>query len=154
MKTQAEINDLSYKIVGCAIEVNRNLGCGLPESIYEECFLEELRANGLKVDYQKKVPITYRGKELFHNLKLDLLVEDCIIVEIRKNGENQVTCKSRMSTYLKLMKKPKGMVINFNCENITSQVIALLSEEFAKLPKRPELPPLQYDTFSRNDEIF
>jgi len=80
--TQKYINDISYKIVGCAIEVHKHLGPGLLESIYEECLVAELKEIGLKVDRQIAVPISYKNKSLGTPLKLDLLINDQIIIEL------------------------------------------------------------------------
>ena len=83
MVTQKYINELSYKIIGCAIEVHKNLGPGLLESVYETCYTEELINNKLKVLKHVQVPINYKGKELGCNLILDLLIEDLVIVELK-----------------------------------------------------------------------
>uniref|UniRef100_A0A832LJF4 GxxExxY protein n=1 Tax=Ignavibacterium album TaxID=591197 RepID=A0A832LJF4_9BACT len=81
--TKKYINELSYKIVGCAIEVHKNIGPGLLESVYETCFIEELKCNNLIVYRQVPVPIIYKGKELGTTIILDLLVDDLIIVELK-----------------------------------------------------------------------
>jgi GxxExxY protein len=81
MITQAYINEISYKIIGCAIEVHKHLGPGLLESVYEACFIDEMRNSGLDVKSQLYVPVLYKGKDLGGNLKLDLLVNNLIIVE-------------------------------------------------------------------------
>ncbi len=72
--TKQSVNGLSYKIVGCAIEVHKQLGPGLLESVYEKCFVEELSSQGLKVERQIPVPIFYKSKDLGTNLILDLLI--------------------------------------------------------------------------------
>jgi len=79
MLTQKYINDLSFKIIGCAIEVHRHLGPGLLESVYELCFVEELVNAGLEVESQVYVPVFYKGKELGGNFIIDLLINDLII---------------------------------------------------------------------------
>ena len=81
--TQRQINDLAYGIVSCAIEVHKQLGPGLLESIYEECFIEELTNNGFNVVSQEKIPLVYKGKILKSDLRLDILVNNCIIVELK-----------------------------------------------------------------------
>lgn len=81
--TKRYINSLSYKIVGCAIEVHKQLGPGLLESVYETCFVDELISQKLKVERQVPVPIFYKGKDLGTNLVLDLLVNDLVIVELK-----------------------------------------------------------------------
>ena len=77
--TQKHINDLAYKIVGCAIEVHKHLGPGLLESIYEYCFIKELRAAGLDVKSQIPVNIRYKNEELNIPLRLDIIINDIII---------------------------------------------------------------------------
>lgn len=81
MITQKHINEISYKIIGCAIEAHKHLGPGLLESVYEPCFIDELTKVGLSVKSQVYVPVHYKGKDLGGRLKLDLLVNDLIIVE-------------------------------------------------------------------------
>ena len=83
MITQKHINDISYQIVGCAIEVHKQLGPGFLESVYEECLIEELINAGLFQKRQIAVPISYKRKELATPLKLDLIVNDLVIIEIK-----------------------------------------------------------------------
>lgn len=135
MITQKYINDLSYKIIGYAIEVHKNLGPGLLESVYEACFIDELKNSGLGVRSQVYVPVLYKGKDLGGSLKLDLLVEDLIIVEEKAVEVMIPLFKAQLLSYLKLTGKPKGLLINFHCENIKEQLVSLVTEEYAKLPK-------------------
>ena len=135
MITQKYINDISYKVIGCAIEVHKNLGPGLLESVYEACFIDELKNSGLGVRSQVYVPVLYKGKDLGGSLKLDLLVEDLIIVEEKAVEVMIPLFKVQLLSYLKLTGKPKGLLINFHCENIKEQLVSLVTEEYAKLPK-------------------
>jgi GxxExxY protein len=135
MVTQRDINEISYKIIGCAIEVHRNLGPGLLESVYEACLIDEMRSAGLSVKSQIYVPVYYKGKDLGGNLKLDLLVNDLIIVEEKAVEVMIPLYKAQLLSYLKLTGKLKGLLINFNCENIKEQLVSLVTEEFAKLSK-------------------
>lgn len=135
MLTQKYINDITYKIVGCAIEVHKHLGPGLLESVYETCLIDELKASNLKIESQIYVPINYKGKDLGNNLKLDLLIEDLVIVELKSVEAMIPLYTAQLLTYLKLTGKPKGLLINFNCENITKHLVPLVTDEFAKLPK-------------------
>ena len=134
MLTQSFINQLSYDIIGCTIEVHKQLGPGLLESVYEICTVEELKSIGLKVLRQVPVPIKYKNKDLGTNLVLDLLVEDLIIVELKAVEILIPVYKAQLLSYLKLTGKPKGLLINFNTENITQSLVPLVTEEFAKLP--------------------
>jgi len=133
--TQKYINEISYKIIGCAIEVHKHLGPGLLESVYESCFIEEMINAGLSVKSQRYVPINYKGKDLGGVLKLDLLVNDLIIVEEKAVDFMIPLYKAQLLSYLKLTSKPKGLLINFHSESITEQLISLVTEDFAKLPK-------------------
>ncbi len=134
MITQKYINDLSYRIIGCAIEVHKQLGPGLLESVYETCLIDELKNSGLSVKSQVYVPINYKGKDLGGILKLDLLVEDLIIVEEKAVEVMIPVYKAQLLSYLRLTGKPKGLLINFFCENIKEQLVSLVTEEYAKLP--------------------
>jgi GxxExxY protein len=129
------VNEIAYQIVGAAIEVHKHLGPGLLESIYHSCLLDELKSNGLKVESQLKVPVQYKGKKLGGTLKLDLLVNNLVVVELKAVEDMIPLYKSQLLSYLKLTKMPKGLLINFHSENITQQLVPLVTEEFAKLPK-------------------
>ena len=133
--SQKEINDIAYKIVGCAIEVHKNLGPGLLESIYHSCLIEELIQSGLRVESQVYVPVIYKGKDLGGILKLDLLIENLVIVELKAVDVMIPLYKAQLLSYLKLTGKPKGLLINFHCENIVGQMIPMVTDDFAKLPK-------------------
>lgn len=135
MFTQKTLNDLGYKIVGCAIEVHKHLGPGLLESVYESCLVEELRTNNLKIATQVSVPINYKGKSLDSCLRVDILVEDVIVLEIKCVEKILAVHKAQLLSYLRLMGKPKGFLINFYCTNITDNLIPYVTEDFSKLSK-------------------
>jgi len=133
MITQKYINDLAYQIVGCAIEVHKNTGPGLLESIYHKCLMEELKMANLEVESQFGIPVLYKNKKIEGTLRVDFLVNDLIIVEIKAVEVMIPLFRAQLMTYLKMTGKPKGLLINFNCENITSQLVPLVTAEFAKL---------------------
>ena len=135
MLTKKYINSVAYDIVGCAIEVHRELGPGLLESVYETCFINELGSKNLDVKKHLQVPIKYKNQDLGCNLVLDLLVNDIIVVELKSVDYIIPVYKAQLLSYLKLTGKPKGLLINFNCENITKELVPLVTEEFAKLPE-------------------
>lgn len=135
MITQKHINDIAYKIVGCAIEVHKHLGPGLLESVYETCFIDELISAGLNVKSQVYVPVIYKGKDLGGQLKLDLLVNDIVIVELKSVETMIPVYTAQLLSYLKLAEKPKGLLINFNTTNITQDLVPLVTETFSQLPK-------------------
>ena len=107
-------NDLSGKIIGAAIEVHRTLGPGLLESVYEDCMEIELGLQGLSVERQKTVPLYYKGHKLSTDLRLDLLVENQIIVELKAVTAMQPVFEAQLLTYLRLMNLHLGLLINFN----------------------------------------
>ena len=136
MLTQKSLNQLAYKVVACAIEVHRQLGPGLLECVYEQCFIDELAEAGFQVKSQVPVPLSYKGKKLKLELKLDLVINDQIIIELKAVEEMHPVFRAQLLTYLRLTGKPKGLLINFNCENITKHgLIPMVSDQFAKLPK-------------------
>jgi GxxExxY protein len=133
--TQKYINEMAYRIVGCAIEVHKTLGPGLLESVYQSCFEYEMVTAGLRVSSQVYIPILYKGKDLGGSLKLDLLVEDIIIVELKAVDVMIPLYRAQLLSYLKLTGKPKGLLINFHCENIVESMVPLVTDAFASLPK-------------------
>ena len=132
--TQQLISDLSYKIIGSAIEVHKQLGPGLLESVYQACLVEELKMRGIKVQPEMVIPVLYKGKNLGGQLRLDLLVEDIIVVELKAVEEMIPLYQAQLLSYLKLTSKPKGLLINFHCENIVSQLVSMVTKEFELLP--------------------
>ena len=135
MLTQKYINDLAFQIVGCAIEVNKNVGPGLLESVYELCMKDELKSKNLKVNSQVKIPILYKGKDLGGNLVIDLLVEDLIIVELKAVEKLQPIYEAQILSYMMLTDKPKGILINFNSTNIVNSTKHFVTDIFSHLAK-------------------
>ena len=118
MLTKKYLNDLTYEIIGCAIEVHKVLGRGLLESVYHRCLIEELLFRKINFLTEMKVPIVYRNKTLDIDLRCDLLVEQCIVVELKSVTEMVKVFDAQLLTYMKLLRCPKGILINFNCLNI------------------------------------
>ncbi|MFA5973305.1 MAG: GxxExxY protein [Lentimicrobiaceae bacterium] len=116
--TQKELDQLSYDIIGCAIEVHKELGPGLLESVYEKCLAHILKEKGFDIQRQQIVPLHFHGLELDCDLRFDLLVNDIIIVELKTVEIILPVHEAQLLTYLKLLNKPKGILINFNCVNI------------------------------------
>lgn len=135
MITQKYINEISYQIVGAAIEVHKQVGPGLLESVYHSCLVDELENIGLEVESQVHVPVNYKGKNLGGMLKLDLLINNLIIIELKAVDTIIDLYKAQLLSYLKLARMPKGLLINFHCENITQQLVPLVTEDFSRLPK-------------------
>jgi len=133
--TQKEINQISYNIIGFAIEVHKELGPGLLESVYEKCLAHLLLQNGYKVTRQQSVSLNFRGLNLDCELRFDLMVNDEIIVELKTVEELIPIHEAQLLTYLKLLKKPKGILINFNCTNIFKEgQRTFVTEYFRSLP--------------------
>ena len=115
-------NDITYRIIGAIYKVYRALGPGLLESIYEEALTYQLALDGLKVERQVNIPIIYQGKELADKLKLDILVEDQIIVELKAVKELLDVHYKQLLTYLKLANLHIGLLVNFQTANIQNEI--------------------------------
>jgi GxxExxY protein len=109
-----EINELTRRIIGCAIEVHKALGPGLLESAYEECLVYELQKAGLQVLRQKPVPIIYKEIHLEQGYRIDLLVEGLIVVELKSVEILNPVHEAQILTYMKFAEKKIGLLINFN----------------------------------------
>lgn len=110
---EEKLNALTERIIGCAIEVHRQLGPGLLESTYEEAFVIELHEAGLLYRRQVPVPIMYKGRYL-GEYRLDLLVEDAVIVELKSAARHDPVFEAQVLTYLRLANKRIGLLINFH----------------------------------------
>jgi len=117
------INQISYQIRGAIYEVYKTLGPGLLESVYEEALVFELEQRGLKVERQKPVPVVYKGNTLKTDLRLDLLVEDQVIVELKSVAEMKDVFYKQTLTYCKLLDKRLGILVNFNVDDILNGAI-------------------------------
>lgn len=107
-------NDITEKIIGCAIKVHKNLGPGLLESAYQECLFFELKKTGLKVEKEKPLPLIYEEVRLDCGYRLDLLVEDKVVIEIKSVETLNDIHLAQVLTYLKLSNNKIGLLINFN----------------------------------------
>ena len=116
-------NEITYQIRGAIYDVYVGLGPGLLESVYEEALVYELQKRGLKVERQKEVPIHYDGQLLKTQLRLDLLVEDRVVFELKSVKEMQDVFWKQTRTYLKLMDLKVGILVNFNTDNILEDSI-------------------------------
>jgi len=135
--TQKYIDELTYQIIGCAIEVHKQLGPGLLESVYQKCFNREISLRNLVHQNELWVPVEYKGLLLEADLRLDVLVNDLIIVELKSIEGILPVHEAQVLTYMKLLKKPKGVLINFNCTNIFKEgQKTFVNEYYAALPKQ------------------
>ena len=113
-----DIDSLTYRIIGCAMEVYKQLGPGLLESIYEQALRHELQLNDIPVESQVEVNVNYKGRNITDNLRLDLLVDKRVIVELKSVEELKPVHHKQLLTYLRLMDKKIGLLINFNTDNL------------------------------------
>lgn len=107
---------MSNKIIGCAIEVHKLLGPGLLESAYESCLCYELSKNGIKFRRQVELPVSYKDSKIEVGYRIDVIVEECIILELKAVETILPIHKSQLKTYLKLSNKWLGLLLNFNVE--------------------------------------
>jgi GxxExxY protein len=115
-------NELTYEIRGAIFDVYNELGPGLLESVYEEALAFELNERGLEVVRQVEVPVIYKGNELKTPLRLDLLVNNQVIVELKSVEEMKPVFAKQLLTYLKLMDKRVGLLVNFNTNNLRESI--------------------------------
>jgi len=109
-----ELNEISEKVIGGAIEVHQAIGPGLLESAYEACMRQELKLRGLAVEPQRVLPIEYKGLKLDCGYRIDLLVESQVVVELKAVHALEPVHEAQLLTYLKLGNWKLGLLINFN----------------------------------------
>jgi len=108
------VKDVSFEIIGAAIEVHKVMGPGLLESVYEDCLEYELIQRKLSFQRQVSIPINYKGEILHYKYRIDFIVEDCIVLELKSVDYLIKIHEAQLITYLKLTKKKIGLLINFN----------------------------------------
>lgn len=119
--TKKELDHLEYLCTGACIEVHRYLGPGLLESVYQKCLIQELELLGLSLETEKQIHIDYKGLELNTELRIDILVENSIVLELKAINEILPIHRAQTITYINLLEVPKGLLINFNCSNIVAE---------------------------------
>lgn len=135
MITQKYLDELTYEVVGSAIEVHKFMGRGLLESVYHLCLIEELKHRKINFLTEMKVPVVYKGKSLDINFRCDFYIENCLVVEIKSVAELHPINEAQLINYMNLLKAPKGILINFNCRNIFNEgQKTFVNEHFKKLP--------------------
>ena len=133
--TKKQVTQLSYDITGLAIKVHKNLGPGLLESIYETCLKYELERNGYTVKQQIVADIVYDGLLIETPLRIDLLVNDLVIVELKTVEEIKPVHQAQLLTYMKILEKPQGLLINFFTDNIIKSMKPFVNEYFTAIPE-------------------
>jgi len=112
------IDELTELVIGCAIAVHRAMGPGLLESVYRDCLVLELTCAGLRVAVEHRVPLEYRGQRIRSDLRIDLLVDGRVIVEIKAVDRLHPAHQAQLITYLKLTGCPAGLLLNFNAMSL------------------------------------
>jgi GxxExxY protein len=130
-----DVNDLTSKIISAAMTVHSSIGPGLLESVYQECLRIELEHMGIRVETEVAVPVVYRDKEISDNgFRIDALVEDTVIVELKSVEEVKPVHKKQLLTYLRLTGKQVGLLINFN-EALLKNGITRVANNYSPAPK-------------------
>ena len=122
------LDELSYKVIGCAMEVHNVLGPGLLESVYEQALIHELAMNGIAVKRQVEVDVNYKGMNIANGLRVDLIVDDELIIELKSVEEIKPIHQKQLQTYLKLMDRRIGLLINFNTINLKDGIKRIVNK--------------------------
>lgn len=133
--TKTYLNTLTYKIIGACIEVHKELGAGLLESVYHKCLKKEFTLQGIEYQSELTIPIFYKDEAINTELRCDLFVENCIVVELKAVDIVAPIFEAQLLTYMKLLKAPKGILVNFNCINLFKNgQKTFVNEFFSNLP--------------------
>ena len=132
--TKEFVDKISYEVVGAAINVHKKMGRGLMESVYHECMKEELNKKKLKYFTELTIPVFYDEKKLAVRFRCDLFVENCLVVELKAITRFVLEHEAKLLNHMRLLKAPKGILINFNCSNIFKEgQRTLVNEYYANL---------------------
>jgi GxxExxY protein len=121
-----KMNDLTYEIIGCAYKVHSNLGPGLLESTYEHCLAQEFIMRGIQFERQIGLPVFYLNSKLEVGYRIDLLVENQVIIELKSVDQLAPIHKAQLLTYLKLSGKHLGLLINFNVASLKDGIVRMV----------------------------
>jgi GxxExxY protein len=113
------LNNLEYMVTGACIEVHKALGPGLLERIYHKCLIQELQLRNIEFTSEHIIAIAYKGVDLDTELRADLLIEGCMVLELKSVERIIPVYEAQLLTYMRILKAPVGLLINFNCTNIT-----------------------------------
>lgn len=119
-------NELSKLAIGAGIEVHRDKGPGLIESIYEKCFAHELTLQGIRWDSQQLVRISYKDLTFEEPLRYDVLIESCLLIELKAVEKILPIHKAQLMSYMKLLDVPLGLIMNFNSVKLTDDIHRML----------------------------
>ena len=130
--------DYTYRVLGCVYEVYKQLGPGLLESIYEKAMMRELQMNGFEVRNQVEVPVYYKGELICPDLRLDLIIDNKLILELKSVVEYRKLFEKQLLTYLRLMNCEMGYVVNFSSDNIRHSIYPVINSHYIKNPIFPD----------------
>ena len=130
--------DYTYRVLGCVYEVYKQLGPGLLESIYEKAMMRELQMNGYEVRNQVEVPVYYKGELICPDLRLDLIIDNKLILELKSVVEYRKLFEKQLLTYLRFMNCEMGYVVNFNSDNIRHSIYPVINSHYIKNPIFPD----------------
>lgn len=116
--TKTYLKELTYEVIGSAIEVHKAMGPGLLESVYQECMAIELRLRGINYESEMNIPVLYKGERVATKLRFDLFIEGCLVTELKAAKEIIPIDEAQVMSYMNLLQAPKGLIINFNVVNI------------------------------------
>ena len=116
--TKTYLKDLTYKVTGAAIEVHKRLGPGLLERVYHKCLAKELELREISFKSEYKIPYSYKGFDLDIELRCDFLIDNALVVELKAIECILPVHEAQILTYMKLLEVPKGLMLNFNVENL------------------------------------
>jgi len=128
------LEELARVVVDCGYQLHRALGPGLLESAYELLFCAELKARGVSIECQLPVPIEHRGVVIENAFRADILVEGCLLVELKSTESHAPVHAKQLLTYLRLMKLPLGLLINFGAASYKDGVRRIANDYFAQRP--------------------
>jgi GxxExxY protein len=133
--TKSYLKDLTYHFNGACIEVHKILGPGLLESVYHKCLKHELTLRGISFESEFQLPVLYKGIGIDTELRCDLLIENALVVELKAIDSFHPIHEAQILTYMKLLLKPKGLLVNFNVVNLYNDGIrSYVNEHFRTLP--------------------
>ncbi len=121
LTSKQSLKDLVYHVNGAAIEIHKALGPGLLESVYHQCLTHELSLRGIEFKRELTLPVNYKGIEIDTLLRCDFLIEETLVIELKSVDSVLPIHVAQLLTYMKLLKKPMGLMINFNCTHIFSE---------------------------------
>lgn len=135
--TKSFINNIAYQAIGAAIEVHKILGPGLLESVYHRCLERELQLRKINFVSEHRIPYCYKGSDINIELRCDFFIENCLVIELKAIETILPVHQAQLLTYLKLLDAPKGILINFNVDNIYYEgQQTLVNELYRNLPDK------------------